>query len=400
MAIRTILHVDMDAFFASVEQRDDPSLKGQPVLVGGRGGRGVVAAASYEARKFGCRSAMPMQRALLQCPKAVVVPPRFDRYSETSAQVMDILERASPLVQPLSIDEAFIDVTGSRRLLGDGETIGEMIRRDIHTELNLTAGVGVGPNKFVAKLASDINKPDGMAVFTTEGIAEALAPLPVSRMWGIGPKLTARMHACGLKTFADLQKWTPGQLAVTFGDSTKRFYDLSFGRDDRPVETDGKAKSIGHEQTFQSDLHSMEELEAVLLRHVERVGTRLRRSGRCARSMVVKLRDGEFHTQTRSATFDQPTDSTSVLYSEARRVFRTWAEKEFRPLRVVGYHVSRFEDEQARLFENPSDTRDRQIDTVTDEIKKRFGADAISRTASAFPPQSSKDNSEGGQRND
>ena len=388
----------MDAFFASVEQRDDPTLKGRPVLVGGSGGRGVVAAASYEARAFGCRSAMPMQRARIQCPDAVVVPPRFEQYSEVSARVMEILERASPLVQPISIDEAFVDATGSRRLLGDGQTIGSMIRQSIQSELQLTASVGVGPNKFVAKLASDMNKPDGMTVFTDEGIAEELAPLPVSRMWGIGPKLTARMHACGLKTFADLQAWSPEQLGATFGDSTKRFHELAFGRDERPVETDGKAKSIGHEQTFQTDLHSMAEIESIILRHVERVGTRLRMSGRCARSMVLKLRDGEFITQTRSVTFEQPTDSTTVLFDEARKAFHTWAEKEFRPLRLVGFHVSRFEDEQASLFENPTDIRDRRIDLVTDEIKERFGSNAISRTASAFPPKASRDHSEGAER--
>ena len=388
----------MDAFFASVEQRDNPALKGRPVLVGGKGGRGVVAAASYEARKFGCHSAMPMQRALLQCPEAVVVPPRFDQYSEVSSNVMTILERTSPLVQPISIDEAFVDVTGSLRLLGDGEKIGQMIREHICDELSLTASVGIGPNKFVAKLASDMNKPNGMTIFTEQGLAEKLAPLPVSRMWGIGPKLTAKMHACGLKTFADLQAWSPKQLAVTFGDATQRFHDLAFGRDDRPVETDGKAKSIGHEQTFQADLYSIEEIESILLRHVERVGTRLRKSGRCARSMILKLRDGEFTTQTRSVTFEQPTDSTTVLFNEARNAFHLWAEKEFRPLRLVGFHVSRFEDEQASLFENPVNQRDRRIDAVTDEIKERFGADAISRTASAFPPNASKDHAEGGER--
>ena len=395
---RTVLHVDMDAFFASVEQRDAPELKGRPVLVGGRGGRGVVAAASYEARRFGCRSAMPMRRALQQCPDAVVVPPRFSTYSEVSAAVMEILERASPLVQPISIDEAFVDVTGSRRLLGDGQSIGEMIRRDISVELELTASVGIGPNKFVAKLASDMNKPDGMTTFTKEGIAEALASLPVERMWGIGPKLAVRMHASGLKTFGDLQNWSADQLAAAFGESTRRFRDLAFGIDDRPVETDGRAKSIGHEQTFQSDLSSVEELESVLLHHVERVGTRLRRSGRFARGLVLKLRDGEFNTQTRSATLELPTDSTSVLFAEARRLFRTWAKQEFRPLRLIGFHASRFEDEQASLFEVPKDQRDRRIDTVTDQIKERFGDAAISRTASAFPPDKSKDRAEGGLR--
>ena len=397
---RTILHVDMDAFFASVEQRDDPALRGRPVLVGGRGGRGVVAAASYEARRFGCSSAMPMRQALKQCPDAVVVTPQFGRYSEISGQVMAILERASPLVQPLSIDEAFVDVTGSRRLLGDGRTIGERIRRDIRAELSLTASVGVGPNKFVAKLASDIDKPDGITVFEAEGIADRLSPLPIERMWGIGPKMAGRLHAAGIRTFGDLQSKSEAELASQFGQAASRFHLLSMGCDDRPVETDQRAKSIGHEQTFQVDLASEEELEAVLLRHVERVGTRLRRSGRQARSVVLKLRDGEFHTQTRSSTLARATDSTAELFAAARDLFRTWARGEFRPLRLIGFHASRFEDEQAELFIEPGDVRDRRIDAVTDRIKERFGDDAISRTASAFPPKGANSRAEGAQRED
>ncbi|MCH2161066.1 MAG: DNA polymerase IV [Phycisphaerales bacterium] len=395
---RTILHVDMDAFFASVEQRDNPELKGQPVLVGGRGGRGVVAAASYEARPFGCSSAMPMSQALRRCPDAVVVAPRFDRYAEVSGQVMEILERASPVVQPLSIDEAFVDVTGSRRLLGDGRTIGERIRTDIRSELFLTASVGVGPNKFVAKLASDMDKPDGLTEIDREGIAERLAPLPIERMWGIGPKMAKRLHLEGIRTFGDLQQWPESRLAERFGDAASRFHPLSLGQDSRPVETDLRAKSIGHEQTFQVDLASEEELEAILLRHVERVGTRLRRSGRRARHVVLKLRDGEFNTQTRSSTLERATDSTAELFAEGRRLFQAWARGEFRPLRLLGFHASRFEDEQAELFADPSQARDRRIDSVTDRIKAKFGDGAISRTSSAFPPQGAESRSEGGQR--
>ena len=268
---RTILHIDMDAFFASVEQRDDPALRGKPVLVGGQGSRGVVAAASYEARRYGCRSAMPMQRAMKACPDAVIVAPNFSRYEEISSRVMSILEEATPLLQPLSIDEAFLDVTGSQRLLGDGPSIGAHLRKRIVEEVQLTASVGIGPNKFVAKLASEVNKPDGMAVFAAEGLAEALAPLGVERMWGVGPVLLSRFRACGIRTFGDVQRWSADRLASTFGNATARFHALSHGQDDRPVETDLKAKSIGHEQTFQSDLADPEEVEAILLRNWMRV---------------------------------------------------------------------------------------------------------------------------------
>ena len=192
---RTILHLDMDAFFASVEQRDDPALRGRPVLVGGRGGRGVVAAASYEARRFGCRSAMPMTQALRQCPDAIVVSPSFGRYEADSRRIMEILETASPLVEPLSVDEAFVDVTGSLRLLGDGRAIAVLLRKRIREELGLTASVGVAPSKFVAKIASDLEKPDGLVVIEREGLSERLAPLPITRMWGIGPRTAARCEA-------------------------------------------------------------------------------------------------------------------------------------------------------------------------------------------------------------
>lgn len=395
---RTILHIDMDAFFASVEQRDDPSLRGKPVLVGGQGARGVVAAASYEARQFGCRSAMPMQKAMKACPEAVIVAPNFSRYEEISSRVMSILEEATPLLQPLSIDEAFLDVTGSLRLLGDGLSIGTQLRKRIAEELQLTASVGIGPNKFVAKLASEVNKPDGMAVFAAEGLAEALAPLGVERMWGVGPVMLSRFRACGIRTFADLQSWSADRLASTFGNATARFHALSHGQDDRPVETDIKAKSIGHEQTFQSDLADPEEVEAILLRHVERVARRLRRTTRTARHVVVKIRDGEFVTQTRSATLEEPTDRTDVLWAKAVGIFRDWAAEEFRPIRLIGFHAGRFEEAEASLFSDPGDDRSRRLDEATDLIKNRFGDDAIARTASAFPPGSSTSRSEGASR--
>lgn len=394
---RTILHLDMDAFYASVEQRDDPRLRGRPVLVGGQGGRGVVAAASYEARRFGCRSAMPMAEALRRCPDAVVVSPAFGRYEADSRRIMEILETASPLVEPLSIDEAFVDVTGSLRLMGDGRAIAVELRRRIKDDLDLTASVGVAPCKFVAKIASDLEKPDGLVVIEREGLAERLAPLPVSRMWGIGPKTAARCEARGLRTFGDLQRSAPESLALSLGDAAARFHDLAHGRDDRPVVSDRVAKSIGHEQTFGSDLGSTREVEAVLLRHVERVATRLRRHGRKARGITVKVRDGDFTTNTRSRTLSDATDRTNVLWETARDLFREWP---FRPVRLIGMAVDRFGDTEASLFaaSDEDDGRQQRLDEATDAIRARFGGDAISRTASAFPPDSARRRSEGGER--
>ncbi|NCF39941.1 MAG: DNA polymerase IV [Planctomycetia bacterium] len=396
-AERTILHLDMDAFFASVEQRDDPALRGRPVLVGGRGGRGVVAAASYEARRSGCRSAMPMAEALRRCPEAVVVKPSFERYEADSSRIMEILETASPMVEPLSIDEAFIDVTGSRRLLGAGPVIARGLKQTIKGELGLTASVGVAPCKFVAKIASDLEKPDGLTVFEAEGVAARLASLPIERMWGIGPKSRARFEARGIRRFEDLQRWSPESLAATFGDAAARFHTLAHGVDDRPVVGDRTAKSIGHEQTFGVDLGDPSEVEAVLLRHVERVGTRLRRRGRRARSVVVKIRDGAFVTNTRSATLDRATDRTDLLWETARTLFRAWS---FRPVRLIGMSAERFEDDDPGLFTgiDEEESRSRRLDAATDAIRDRFGGEAIARTAASFPPGNARERSEGDER--
>jgi DNA polymerase-4 len=395
---RTILHVDMDAFFASVEQRDDPALRGRPVLVGGRGGRGVVAAASYEARRFGCRSAMPMAEALRRCPEAVVVSPSFGRYEADSRRIMEILETASPLVEPLSIDEAFVDVTGSRRLLGEGREIATALRARIRSELDLTASVGVAPCKFVAKIASDLDKPDGLTVIESEGLAERLAPLPISRMWGIGPKTAARCEARGIRTFRDLQSADQAHLRTVLGDHAARFAQLAHGIDDRPVHGDRTAKSIGHEQTFGVDLADPAEVEAVLLRHVERVSTRLRRHGRLAAGVTVKIRDGEFVTNTRSATLEPTTDRTDVLWETARELFRRWP---FRPVRLIGFAVDRLDaEDDGSLFTagDPEHGRRRRLDAATDAIRAKFGGDAIARTAAAFRPDAARQRAEGDER--
>lgn len=348
---RTILHVDMDAFFAAVEQLDNPELRGRPVLVGGAGGRGVVAAASYEARAYGCRSAMPSAVARRLCPHAVFVKGRHERYREVSHRVFEILERATPIVEPLSIDEAFLDVAGSARLLGDGAAIGAMLRANIRDELRLTASVGVAPNKFLAKLASDLHKPDGLTVINHENMQRVLDPLPVGRMWGVGSAAEARLHRLGVRTFADIRAMNLEALRAALGAWGERIHALARGEDDRPVVPDHEAKSIGHETTFFENLGDPEDVRAALLRLTENAAFRLRRKGRRARVVTVKIRFGDFETITRARTLDTPTDRTDDLWHAARACFDDWAAGAFSPVRLIGVSTSRFEESaQGMLF--------------------------------------------------
>lgn len=380
--MRTILHVDLDAFFASVEQLDDPALAGRPVLVGGTGPRGVVAAASYEARAFGCRSAMPTAVARRLCPHAVVVKPRGDRYSELSRRVFELLESATPLIQPLSIDEAFLDVTGSVRLLGEGRAIGEKLREAIKRETGLTASVGVAPNKFLAKLASDLEKPDGLVVIEPQRVREVLDPLPVSRIPGVGPAAEKRLHGVGVRTIGELARLPEGVASSRLGSFGSYVWRLAQGEDDRPVTPDREAKSIGHERTFGADLEDAEEVRAVMLREAEDVARRVRRHGLCAKGVTVKIRFGDFKTITRSATLECPTDSTKELAASALRLFDAWTETEgFRPVRLIGVtatHLSRGGQAQLSLFDAPK-SREKQaaLDKAADEIAAKFGKDAI-----------------------
>jgi DNA polymerase IV len=379
-AVRSILHVDMDAFFAAIEQRDDPSLRGKPILVGGRGNRGVVSTASYEARVFGCRSAMPVSRALRLCPEAIVVPTRFKAYKEASQQVRDIFERYTDQIQPISIDEAFLDVTGCRRLFGGGVTIAKAIRRDIFEATKLTASVGVAPNKFLAKLASDLDKPDGLTVITPETIDTILPPLPLSRIWGIGPKAAGRLAGMGLKTIGDLRRMEPAWFGQHFGSWGGRIQQLIHGIDDRPVECDGQAKSIGHEQTFGVDLIEKDQVRDVLLQQADAVGARIRRQQFYASGVTVKIRFGNFQTITRSARLPNPTDRTMTIYRAARALFDAWAEESFQPVRLIGTQTTGFVKEaQLGLFQPAVDERQGRVDQAVDAIKNRFGTAAIRR---------------------
>jgi len=371
----------MDAFFASIEQLDEPALRGKPVLVGGDGPRGVVAAASYEARVFGCHSAQPMGIAKRSCPEAIVVAPRGRRYREVADQVFEILESYTPLVEPLSIDEAFLDVTGSTALSGPPRQIARSIKTRILREIGLTASVGVASNKFLAKLASDMNKPDGLTVIDPDRIEQTLAGLPISRMWGVGPATERKLGDLGITTFGDLQRYPPDVLETLLGSHARRMAALSRGEDDREVVPDHRARSISQEQTFAVDLEDVQTVRDVLLGQVEQVGNRLRRHGFHAGTVTVKIRYGDFETITRSQSFAEPTDRSDRLWAAGRRLFNRWAISSFRPVRLIGFganHLST-QGEQLSLFTADGDERRRRLDRVTDSIQQRFGRAAIHR---------------------
>lgn len=377
----------MDAFFASVEQLDHPELRGKPVIVGGTGPRGVVAAASYEARAFGCRSAQPTSIARRLCPQAIVVKGSYHRYKELSGVVFSILESFSPLVQPVSIDEAFVDVTGSGRLLGDGPTIAAAIRARVRAQTGLTCSVGVAPNKFLAKLASDLRKPDALVVLTPETFQGVLDPLPVSRVWGVGPAAEGALGRLGVRTIADLRALPAETLTARFGDFGDHLWRLARGLDDRPVHTDRQAKSISHEQTFAQDLEDPDEVRAVLARESEDVARRLRRAARFARTVTVKIRFGQFETITRSRTLPEATDRTDAIAGAARALFDAWAAG-FRPVRLIGVGVTHLAEGpgQGGLFEQAADERRRAVDAAADVISTRFGAGAIRRASTLAAP--------------
>ena len=381
MEDRVVLHVDMDAFYASVEQRDFPELRGRPVLVGHDGSRGVVAAASYEAREHGCRSAMPVSVAKRRCPHAVVVPGRMKVYAHESRRIFEIFEDIAPVVQPLSIDEAFLDLTGTRRVLGDPIAVARKIRARIRAEVGLTASVGVAPNKFLAKLASDMDKPDGLTVIRPDNIIETLDPLPIERMWGVGPATATRLRAAGIGTFADARAEAREELEHRFGRLGTALYRLSRGLDERPVHRDGEAKSIGQECTFGVDLADPGAVRDVLARQADSVARRLRRHGLCARNVTVKIRFGDFETVTRSRTLPAATDLTRDVRDAARRLFDEWVVRSFQPVRLIGVTAGHLQHGagQLGLFEPSQDHREKDLDRVVDGIREKFGSDAIRR---------------------
>ena len=380
---RHILHIDMDAFYASVEVLDNPTLAGKPVLVGGTPEqRGVVAACSYEARKFGIHSAMPMSQAIRICPEAIVLPVRMNRYAKLSKQIQEIFHRYTPEVEPLSLDEAFLDVTGCISLFRSAETIGERIKQDIKEQTGLTASVGVAPNKFLAKLASDLEKPDGFVVITEEAKQSVLDPLPVSKIWGIGKVTTKELNRIGIKTVFQLRTAHRYKVSMVFGNQTDDILRLTQGIDDRAVEPHVKAKSISAEETFPTDIQDKEVLLGILVHQVEEVAQRLRSEKLQARTITLRIRYGNFKTITRSMTMDKPTNTTHILLQEASDLLKQWHKKSAGPLRLLGFGTSGLSPEgmsQQLLFADPEEEKQKNIDAAFDKIREKYGEDALRR---------------------
>jgi DNA polymerase-4 len=383
---RTILHVDLDAFYAAVEQRDDPSLRGRPVVVGGSRTRGVVSAASYEARRYGVFSAMPMAEALRRCPHAVVVPCRFERYHEASQAFFAILGDASPLVESLSLDEAFVDVTRSHALLGDGPTIARAIKARVRAELALVASVGVAPTKFVAKIASDIDKPDGLRIVPPDGVLGFLHPLPVSRLWGVGAVTQESLHALGLDTIGAVARYPEALLRARLGPSLgAHIAALARGEDPRAVEAEHDAVSVGHEETFDDDVGDRDALVPIVLDQADRVAARLRRAGLRASVVTLKIKHADFRTVTRRRTLGDPTSDGLVLGKVATALLAEVPmhdrDKAGR-VRLTGVSAGGLEARDApRQLTLDEDRRARgeRLGDAVDRIRDKFGAAALGR---------------------
>ena len=382
---RIILHIDMDAFFASVEQRDHEEYRGKPVIIGGLGPRGVVSTASYEARKFGVHSAMPMVTARRRCPDAIFLPGDHAKYSAVSRQIFSVLARFSPVIEQLSIDEGFLDLTGMERLMDSPRAYGEAIKRAVREETGLTASVGVAPNKFLAKLASDMEKPDGLVVIRPEDAERVLAPLPVSRIFGVGKKTEARLSALGFKTIGQLAAADRSRLARALGDRmAAQLIALAHGLDDRPVEPTRAAQSIGREETFDEDIHSREEAERVLLSLSEEVGWRLRREGLAARTVTLKLRFAPFDTYTRQQTFPDPVSYDEDIFAAARALFRAFPSPPGAGIRLLGVSAGNLCTEgELSLFDDHE--KKEKLYGAIDRLKSRFGENILTRAALTKP---------------
>jgi len=382
--MRSILHVDMDAFYASVEQLDHPEYKGKPVIVGadpkGGKGRGVVAACSYEARKFGVRSALPISRAWKLCPEGVYVRPRMDRYVEVSKQVMEVFRRYTDLVEPLSIDEAFLDITGSVKLLGPAEQIASAIKKEIKERTGLNASVGLAPNKFLAKIASDLKKPNAFVVVRESEIDTFLHDLPISRLWGVGPKTEQRLREIGFKTIGDVADASRESLVRSLGSLGEHLFQLSHGKDDREVEPNWEPKSVGTETTFGEDTADRELLLATILELADHVGVRLRKDGYRARKVTLKLRYSDFETHTKQQSLKKAIVTGGEIAEVARGLFASFPMK--KKIRLIGVSAGDLlghegDPQQLQLFE-PASNKEKLSKTV-DELKEKFGTDVVRR---------------------
>lgn len=381
---RIVLHADLDAFYAAVEQMDDPRLAGRPLLIGGKSDRGVVLTASYEARPFGVGSAMPMARARQLCPQALVVPPRFSRYMELSRQVFEVFDQFSPTVEALSLDEAFLDMTGAEGVFGPPRQMATKLRAAVRESTGLVVSVGVSGTKYVAKVASDFDKPDGLTLVEPDRARLFLAPLPVSRLWGAGPKTVARLRAAGFETIGQVAAADPRALARRLGRLGPHFFHLARAEDPRPVEGRRSAKSVGSERTLERDVTDRAAIEQCLRRSADEVGRRLRAKGLRARGVRVKLKTASFRLLTRQRRLAAPTDLARRLSSEATSLLDEFdLDEPFRLVGLAAYELSRGAPVQQELFGPEADpeasARQRRLEQVVDRLQERFGAGAVMR---------------------
>lgn len=396
-ALRAILHVDMDAFYASVEQRDDPRLRGRPVIVGGTSNRGVVAAASYEVRAFGVRSAMPIREALRRCPHAICVKPRMSVYREVSHQVFSIFHDYTPIVEGLSLDEAFLDVTASLALKGDAISIARGIKERIRAQTQLGASVGVAPNKLVAKIASELEKPDGLTVVNADNLRAVLDPLTVRRLPGLGRKLGERVEAAGLATLGELRVAPDAVLWPIFGRDSQRMRERASGIDERPVMSEWDEKSISAEETFFSDLTDHSKMHAEVLRLADRASQRMRAQNLATGCVQVKIRRHDFTTFTRQKRFEPSTTDSRTIAKIAAELLTAWlAEQPRAKVRLLGVGVNHLHAaDQMDLFGVPTAANapaSTALDSAVDLIRERFGNLAV-RRGSALPEAGGKDES-------
>ncbi|NQU74496.1 MAG: DNA polymerase IV [Candidatus Omnitrophica bacterium] len=381
---RFIVHVDMDAFFAAIEQRDNPQLRGKPVVVGadpkaGKG-RGVVSTCSYEARKFGIHSAMPISIAYKKCPHAIFLPVDGEKYHDVSRQIYKVFYDFTPDVEPISIDEAFLDISGSWHLFGSPFDTCLSIKAEIKDQIKLTASVGLAPIKMAAKIASDLKKPDGMVEVTQEGLLDFLWPLNIRKIWGLGERSEDILHNMGIRTIGDLAKKDVREIIAVFGKNGDHFWQLANGIDDREIEVETEAKSISNEFTFDEDTLDKKRIESVLMLLCEKVSWRLRQEGFKGRTVTLKIRLEGFHTYTRAATISKPTNFTDVIYQESKNLYDNF-ERKNKKVRLLGVKASNFfpSDFKDSLFREQEDEKREGIHKAVDGIRRKFGENSIYR---------------------
>ncbi len=391
---RVILHLDMDAFYAAVEIRENPELAGKPLIIGHRGRRGVVSTCSYEARTFGVHSALPSVVAERRCPDAIWLPGRMSLYGKVSRELRDVLARHSPVIEPISIDEAFVDLTGIAATLEQGVEEARRIKDVIREEQQLSASVGVAPNKFLAKIASDLEKPDGLTLLSHVDLERMLWPLPVERLWGVGPQTARRLRDGGIVAVGDLLRGTEADLVRLVGTrATAHLRALARGEDDRPVVRHRVAKSVSEERTYGEDLTDPEQIDRALLARAEGVGRQLRRQGLQARTVQIKIRDGRFRTWTRARTLPAPTDLAETIVDAARQLYRERIRLRGHGLRLIGVGVSGLEragSGQGALFDDPSLERARRAARAADSVRERLGDESLTRARLIKPPRDSE----------